>query len=272
MKAIYRLCFVLLGSFMLLSCSDDTESLPCAGANECCELNKSCNSQREFCCSEDTILQCVGTRYEEYQDCTSPVGTCREGSRDCECNIGDVGCFDSTTEQRCQQGLGGAGQPQTYECAPATTCTDGVGCEVCVDQCIVGEYSCSANGNQVLECERLPPNNCAGFVPVRSCADSNMICVDSATSFNDPFQYCINECGGRGVALDHEVCDPAGTNEPPCAVYVCSGQTSLALDHTACLAGGIPCIRDDQCASCDCLGGVCQGNNPAHCPEADGCP
>lgn len=257
---------VCIVSVMIISASCG----PSVVINECHEGNV-CNGARAFCCQGETILNCVGGIFEVHEECSGEIAMCEDGRSSCRCDVEDIGCRDDTTEQRCLPGLGTMGHLETLPCPGNETCTAGEGCGQCYDTCVVGVLGCSSDGREVLECQRVTLDSCAYFIPVVSCAERGMICTDSGVPTAEPSELCTNECGGMQV-LEHEVCEPAEPGEPPCAVYVCNGQGQLQLDHIGCLAGGAQCQSDEQCASCRCSGGTCEGTTWARCPSASLCP
>jgi hypothetical protein len=100
---------------------------------------------------------------------------------------------------------------------------------------------------------------------VFSCASDNMVCELPGPPGGQLIDDCVNECGGRGVALSGHQCDmdPA----LPCGYLVCDTTTgTLQGDHTACLGGGLTCTEAQQCKSCVCLNNVCIGSDQSPCP------
>lgn len=195
------------------------------------------------------------------------------------CTVGEMFCDGPSREQVCSF------EPTTlsvylepFDCAPGATCLpfqDGSGQGRCkadfCDVCSVGERRCSPDRRALLRCERLPPFYCAEFVEELLCSDHAMWCRLPETEATPiaPLGYCVNACGGRGTPLAHHECDPVAN--VPCAVYVCSSEGDLEPDHAACVAGGLECASDEQCASCNCVGGTCVGEVTARCPDALQC-
>lgn len=163
-------------------------------------------------------------------------------------------------------GPDGKGSWEAKSCASGQECLDG-GCGVCPAVCDAGAMNCSEDSKNVIVCDQAPPSDCFGWVPLLNCRDAGMAsCLfPPAPSPNDPIQYCVNDCGGRGVPLVGTLCDvdPA---HPGCGLLVCDEQTKqLVSDHVACLSGGLPCNANEECSSCLCSNQVCIGSAPSDC-------
>lgn len=216
-----------------------------------CKVGRTCIPNTDSCCDGSNVLQCIGGVYGDPGPANS---ACFNDTTQLVCINGDVDAVNCPAGHVCV-----SDQNECYMKPPG------------VDDCVVGDLTCS--GQSVQRCERRPEADYnARWYFALSCSSDNMICDPPGFATTNPLQYCVNECGGRGIILDHAVCDAAEAGEPPCAVYVCYGTNALQLDHENCLGGGQSCTQNQECASCNCSNGSCQGNIPAHCPIAQQCP
>lgn len=243
--------------------------------NACAE-GSDCNVGTErFCCSSAVsgkVFECVGGKYQVRFECDELAAQCDAALGVCNCAVGSTQCTaDQQNSQVCVDGLGGVNVVQTLNCENGCDPDTGLCLGDCFDICVPGssEPICDPNLTQVLTCQK-GPNFCAGYFPEFSCSALNMKCVQPFEPLNDPLQYCVNECGGRGVELPGKVCDDVPGS--PCATFVCGAdKVSLVPDHTACKGGGLSCTTDEECNSCYCDHGVCSGDYEAYCPPAFGC-
>lgn len=184
------------------------------------------------------------------------------------CKLGESRCLAEAPGMRqvCRPDLAGKNAFDTEPCSLGEICfADLDDCALAVDQCIVGTQTCSDDLSQVLECQRpLPLPNIAKLLPVYSCAERDMACIQPGYTPKTLLDWCVNECGGRGLELGGSACqlDPV----LPCGVLVCDYDTGvLKSDHLACLAVGFPCVQDAECAGCTCTGGICATGTPKVC-------
>lgn len=242
-----------------------------------CKIDGFCNEGAQYCCDPDnldTILRCVDGNYIRDHECSGGLDVCIPGEAECKCT-GDVECMGTNTERRCFNSRSGI-EIHELACNPGGECKVGVGCMDCTsgfDLCKEDTFSCGQDAQTVYACQRIGPDHCAQMVAVMSCDIAGFsICNepdDPAISATTASQYCANECGGRGVPLDHAVCDPS--QSLPCGVYICDGSSSVVNDHISCLHGGDSCSTDAECKSCKCVNGTCEGDFDGLCPAASAC-
>lgn len=193
-------------------------------------------------------------------------GPC-DGGAGCQCEVDSRHCVPDApgVEQVCVAGEAGAAL-EVRACEAGAACVDGKGCFACDHKCEAGEVACGPDDKTVLHCEETP-GGCLDFVAAVSCPSEGMAsCVlpEGGGALGDLKSYCVNECGGRGIPLAHKQCEPH--DKLPCAVWACDTKTgALEPDHKGCLAGGLPCSEDAECASCSCQEGVCIGNMANAC-------
>lgn len=272
--------FLWIALQILAGCSTSATTVPApaggagsaggSGGDPACSEGLACDVEATpYCCSGADVMACVGGAFALKDRCVDGVSACDVGAGACACELGDRRCEeDGERLAICVKGPDGAGQVMPKKCAAqCDPVAQGCAGEVCTsDLCSEGDRLCHPDLGQVLECQRLPPDNCAQFYPVVSCLESGMLCNEPSMEPAGALDYCVNECGGRGVVLAGEVCDPAP--DIPCAVLICDGSDGLKPDHVACKGAGAACEIDNECASCQCDGGSCVGGATARCPGA----
>lgn len=219
------------------------------------------------------LLGVVGCREHATAVCDggipSDAVTC-VGDGNCACGLSTPLCLADDVVQTCIENGDGGVALDVSPCPDGSTCVDGVGCVMCTDSCIPGAVKCADDFATVLECQPTGPANCLEFVPVLDCTSvglSACIAPNDPTMVTDLQEYCVNECGGRNLPLEHSVCEPHDTLN--CSVWVCDPATDLLMaDHTACLPGGVSCQNDSECRSCFCDNGTCIGSMVMSCSEA----
>jgi hypothetical protein len=138
----------------------------------------------------------------------------------------------------------------------------------------LGSYACDlTDPDVVLECKVHSPEQVPRLVPTLQCSAKGLKngCYPPPASvmITKPEDLCLNACNVRGVPLMGDLCDPAGQPGLSCAVLVCDPTgTALVPDHAGCASSGTTCAKNEECATCVCMAGVCFGPKAQHCPPA----
>ncbi|HRI71190.1 MAG TPA: hypothetical protein PK156_43455 [Polyangium sp.] len=247
-------------------------SLPMA-----CAAGASCLPGAPFCCNDDESLVCAGGVYAHMAWCNGESESCDSVGGGCSCPPGATRCIpEAPTQIQTCVPSGGNYEFQLSPCPPFKYCnTTTDSCESCIDECILGQVRCSSDKRFVERCQKLTGSGCNASVWVMdfSCADKNMYCSEPPFGPSSNLDYCVNECGGRGIVLQSSECslDP----NVPCSILYCNASTgTLEGDHIACLGAGYTCKTDSECASCSCspTTHVCVGNTTKPCPTQNPCP
>jgi len=269
-------------------CADGTSNCEPGGMSsgegnsppDACAAGAACGSGKTFCCNGAESLSCAGGIYAQVAWCKGESESCDPNGGGCLCPPGAKRCIqqDPTQIQTCVSS-GGKFQFQASPCPKFQYCkASDAACVSCLDECLVGDVECSEDKRFVKKCKKLGATDCKAAVWVLdfSCADKNMFCNKPSFTPSSDLDFCVNECGGRGIVLQGSECsiDP----NVSCSVLYCNAATGqLEGDHAACLAAGTTCFADNQCASCNCtattsMSGVCIGNTIKPCPTQNPCP
>lgn len=194
------------------------------------------------------------------------------GTQDCDPGASSRRCVPGQpdVEEVCHARNGDAGAWEPQPCGDGFSCLEDEGCVPCPSKCPAGAITCSPDAREVLECNPTQPSGCLDWVSVFVCPNAGLASCElppSNATVAEIKQYCLNECGGRGIPLTAAQCDLAPTL--PCAFLVCNVDTHmLEPDHSACLGGGLTCQTDSDCASCTCQSNTCIGNTKRSCSKA----